>query len=134
VIEELSSDHIHDIIFVLPGIFPIGLQIQRFSTMMNEGYRACSGCGREVMVSSRGLFLPHKDKKTKAPCPMSGKPPNYDICDFCGKKIANPDNETRYCSEECERRDSRRRLKPVNQELSRRKSKALKFSNPLYFN
>jgi len=80
--------------------------------MMNEGYRLCSGCNREIMVSSRGLFLPHKNKK---------------------KKIANPDNKTRYCSEDCEKRDSRRSLMPVNQEISKRKIKALKFSNPLYF-
>ena len=65
---------------------------------------------------------------------MSGKAPNYDICDLCGKKIANPDNETRYCSEECEKKNSRRRLKPVDQELSKRKIKSLKFSDPLYFN
>ena len=101
--------------------------------MMNEGYRKCSGCNREIMVSSRGLFLPHKDKVKKIVCPLSGKAPNYDICDLCGKKIAHPDNKTRYCSEECEKKDSRRSLMPVNQEISKRKSKALKFSNPLYF-
>jgi hypothetical protein len=101
--------------------------------MMNEGYRLCSRCNREIMVSSRGLFLPHKNKKKKIVCPMSGKAPNYDICDLCGKKIANPDNKTRYCSEDCEKRDSRRSLMPVNQEISKRKIKALKFSNPLYF-
>jgi predicted nucleic acid-binding Zn ribbon protein len=101
---------------------------------MNEGYRKCSECNREIMVSSRGLFLPHKDKNTKTVCPMSGKAPGYDICDLCGKKIANPDNKTRYCSEECEKKDARRHSKPVNQELSRRKIKTLKFSDPLYFN
>ena len=101
--------------------------------MMNEGYRICSGCNREIMVSSRGLFLPHKDTRRKIVCPMSGKAPNYDICDLCGKKIANPDNKTRYCSEECEKRDSRRHSMPVDQEISKRRIKALKFSNPLYF-
>ncbi|MGI0085153.1 MAG: hypothetical protein ACREBQ_08730 [Nitrososphaerales archaeon] len=101
--------------------------------MMNEGYRACSGCNREIMVSSRGLFLPHKDKKSKIACPMSGKAPNYDICDLCGKKIPNPENKTKYCSEECEKKDSRRHLMSVNQEISKRRIKALKFSNPLYF-
>ena len=102
--------------------------------MMNEGYRMCPACNRQIMVSSRSIFLPHKDKIKKILCPMSGKVPNYDICDFCGKKIANPDNETRYCSEECEKKNSRRRLKPVDQELSKRKIKSLKFSDPLYFN
>lgn len=101
--------------------------------MMNEGYRKCSGCDREIMVSSRGIFLPHKDKKTKEPCPMSGKTPNYDICDLCGKKIPNPDNAKRYCSEECEKKDNRRRMMPVNQEISKRRMKSLKFSDPLYF-
>ena len=101
--------------------------------MMNEGYRKCSGCGREVMVSSRGLFLPHKDKDKKVTCPMSGKAPGYDICDLCGKKIENPDYIKRDCSVECEKKDSRRRLMPVNQEISKRKIKSLKFSNPLYF-
>ena len=100
--------------------------------MMNEGYRMCSGCNREIMVSSRGLFLPHKDKK-KVTCPMSGKAPGYDICDLCGKKIPNPDNNARYCSEECEKKDSRRRSMPVNQEISKRRANSLKFSNPLYF-
>jgi predicted nucleic acid-binding Zn ribbon protein len=102
--------------------------------MMNEGYRLCAGCNRQIMVSSRGLFLPHKDKIKKSLCPMSGKVPNYDICDLCGKKIPNPDNNTRYCSEECEKKDSRRRSMPVNQEISRRRIKSLKFSDPLYFN
>jgi hypothetical protein len=101
--------------------------------MMNEGYRKCSGCNREIMVSSRGLFLPHKDTKRKIACSMSGKAPAYDICDLCGKKIANPNNETRYCSEECEKRDARRRSMPVDQVISKRRIKALKFSNPLYF-
>jgi predicted nucleic acid-binding Zn ribbon protein len=101
---------------------------------MNEGYRVCSACNREIMVSSRGLFLPHKNKNKKLACPMSGKAPNYDICDLCGKKIPNPDNNKKYCSEECEKKDARRALMPVNQEISKRKIKALRFSDPLYFN
>jgi ECL1/2/3 zinc binding proteins len=102
--------------------------------MMNEGYRLCSGCNREIMVSSRGLFLPHKDKLKKTACPMSGKVPNFNICDLCGKQIANPDNKTRYCSEECEKKDARRHSMPVDREISRRRIKSLKYSSPLYFN
>jgi predicted nucleic acid-binding Zn ribbon protein len=101
--------------------------------MMNEGYASCSSCHRSITVSSRGLFLPHKNKQGQV-CPMSGKVPNYDICDFCGKKIANPDNKIRYCSEECERKDAHRRSMPVDQVISKRKMKSLKFSDPLYFN
>jgi len=101
--------------------------------MMNEGYRLCQGCNRNITVSSRGIFLPHKNKNGQQ-CPMSGKVPGWDICDFCGKKIPNPDNKVRYCSEDCEKKDSRRHALPVDQEISKRKLKSLKYSDPLYFN
>jgi hypothetical protein len=80
------------------------------------------------------LALKHADDE-------KGAETQEEVCDFCGVPFANLDLSTsrrqrgKFCSQTCQRRAARRRMTArLAMPPSKRASKSLRFSDPLYFN
>lgn len=78
----------------------------------------------------------------QATWPLVGKPEKEDPdapprCDFCGELLTSPSAKERrkYCSRSCQSRASQGRIKArMAMPHSKRYTRTLKFSDPLYFN